>query len=84
MQVHVGGMRLEVEDESNDVLEWVELRHDQLGACNSEEEPDKVKPTARSTAGVVDPLLDTVSAQLAPASWNMIRVRVERVTEELT
>ena len=57
------------------VVEWVELRHDQLSATNTEEAPDKVRPRSRDGA-TVGANGGVVRAKLAPASWNMLRVRV--------
>ena len=53
---------------------WV-LRHDDLKASNTLERPDVVAPApAVSPAAAADGVLE---AQLAPASWNLIRLRSE-------
>ena len=53
------------------VIEALELRHTDLHAVNTQDQPDAVSP--QPLAGVsVGP--DHVSATLAPASWNMIRL----------
>ena len=46
-----------------------QLRHDDLAACNSKSEPDKVSPTALKSI-VIDG--EIIRLTLAPASWNLI------------
>ncbi len=77
LELHVVGLCLCTaaggSDLPNGVIEWVELRHEQLTACNSEDQPDKVHPRQKSGAEVRE---DGVRATLAPASWNMLRVAI--------
>ncbi len=49
-----------------------QLRHDELTAANTKERPETVKPAA---LGGVEVAGERVQAQLAPASWNVIRLR---------
>ncbi len=55
------------------VAEWKELRHDDLKAVNSAES-EPVAPTDRRDAALDG---DTLQLRLRPASWNMIRVKVQ-------
>ena len=48
-----------------------QLRHQDLSACNSQSEPDKVAPTALGGV-VVDG--ERIRITLAPASWNLINL----------
>lgn len=48
-----------------------QLRHDDLEATNTSADPDRVSPTALEHVKVEG---EQVSATLAPASWNVIRV----------
>jgi len=50
-----------------------QLRHADLHAVNTKENPDRVQPGALQGVGVSQHL---VQATLAPASWNVIRLRV--------
>ena len=68
-------MELEVrlEDFSPErVVEWKELRHDNLKAVNSADS-ESVTPANRTDAALDGDLL---RARLRPASWNMIRIKV--------
>lgn len=53
----------------------MQLRHDDLKAINSKANPDKVKPGSLTGVRIEG---STVHATLAPASWNVIRVKVGR------
>ncbi|MGG1556064.1 alpha-N-arabinofuranosidase [Paenibacillus ferrarius] len=55
------------------LIEHLVLQHEDLKAVNTEHNPDNVKPHANGNA-TVDGL--KISAQLAKASWNVIRVKV--------
>ncbi|RTE10716.1 alpha-N-arabinofuranosidase [Paenibacillus whitsoniae] len=55
------------------LIEHLVLQHEDLKAVNTENNPDNVKPHANGNA-TVDGL--KISAQLAKASWNVIRVKV--------
>ena len=65
-----------------EVLEWVELRHDDLSAVNTEDEPERVQPIRRTGARVCLGG-SAVHAKLAPASWNMLRVGVRTASVDL-
>ena len=54
-----------------EVIEALQLRHDDLQAVNTRDQPDRVspKPLKEVAAGA-----DGVKATLAPASWNVIRL----------
>lgn len=52
-------------------VRWITLRHDDLKAVNTEEDPDRVKPSLVAGAVVNRCIL---SAKLAPASWNLLRM----------
>ena len=65
-----------------EVLEWVELRHDDLSAANTEDEPERVHPIRRTGARVCLGG-SAVHAKLAPASWNMLRVGVRTASVDL-
>jgi alpha-N-arabinofuranosidase len=52
-------------------VEALQLRHDNLKATNTKEQPDNVAPTALKG---VTMSANRIEATLAPASWNMIRV----------
>lgn len=54
------------------VTESWQLRHDDLGAANTRDDPDRVAPTPRSR------LASRLRATLAPASWNVIRLSPRR------
>lgn len=54
------------------VIEWVELRHDNLKATNSETK-QQVSPIQKVGA-VID--TNTIQAKIAPASWNMLRISI--------
>jgi alpha-N-arabinofuranosidase len=56
-----------------DVDEATQLVHDDLHAANTKEHPDRVIPSALDGVGVSQ---DQVQATLAPASWNVIRLRI--------
>ena len=49
-----------------------QLRHDELSATNTKERPENVKPAALAGVSVTG---ERVQAQLAPASWNVIRLK---------
>jgi alpha-N-arabinofuranosidase len=49
-----------------------QLRHDELNATNTKERPENVKP---ATLGGVKVAGERIQAQLAPASWNVIRLK---------
>lgn len=49
-----------------------QLRHEDRGAANTLEQQDRVRP---ARLGAVEVTGDRVRAQLAPASWNVIRLR---------
>jgi len=49
-----------------------QLRHDALDAANTKERPDNVRP---APLGGVETSGERVKARLAPASWNVIRLR---------
>ena len=49
-----------------------QLRHDDLEATNTRDRPEHVKP---ALLGAVEVKGERVSAQLPPASWNVIRLR---------
>jgi len=53
------------------VDEWLVVRHDDLKAANTKEAPDTVAPAAAEGAAVEG---STLTAELAPASWNVIRL----------
>ena len=53
------------------VAEWLVLRHDDLKAVNSADAPDNVAPAAADGAAVRGSKL---TAELPPASWNVIRL----------
>ncbi|MGG1516338.1 alpha-N-arabinofuranosidase [Paenibacillus oryzisoli] len=55
------------------LIEHLVLQHEDLKAVNTEHNPDNVKPHMNGNAAV-DGL--KISAQLAKASWNVIRVKV--------
>ena len=50
-----------------------QLRHDDLEATNTKERPENVR---RAALGEVEVSGGVVKAQLPPASWNVIRLRV--------
>ena len=52
------------------VADWQVLRHDQLLATNTCEDPNQVRPAAATAKFAVDAL----TAELPPASWNVIRL----------
>jgi alpha-L-arabinofuranosidase len=54
------------------VAEAVEMRHDDLNATNTKEAPDTVAP---SRIGKVDVAGERLRVDLAPASWNLIRLQ---------
>lgn len=56
------------------LIEHIVLENDDLKATNTMEQPDRVKPHNLGNAVVSG---STVSAQLAPASWNVIRLKLE-------
>jgi alpha-N-arabinofuranosidase len=53
------------------LVEALQLRHDNLKATNTKEQPDNVAPTALKGVSLSS---NRIQATLAPASWNMIRV----------
>jgi alpha-N-arabinofuranosidase len=53
------------------VQEWRVLRHDDLGATNTEEAPDRVAPVTATGARLEGGAL---TADLPPASWNVLRL----------
>ena len=53
------------------VVQAKQLRHDDLEATNTSADPDRVSPTALEHVRVQG---EQLSAELAPASWNVIRV----------
>jgi alpha-N-arabinofuranosidase len=53
------------------VGEWLVLRHDDLKAVNTKAAPDTVAPTTAQGARVEG---NALTAELAPASWNVIRM----------
>ncbi|GBF72994.1 alpha-N-arabinofuranosidase [Paenibacillus sp. 598K] len=55
------------------LIEHIVLEHDDLKAANTEQQPDHVKPHNRGSA-VVDG--SSVTAELAKASWNVIRLKI--------
>jgi alpha-N-arabinofuranosidase len=55
------------------MIEHIVLEHDDLKATNTLEQPDRVTPHNNGNAALFD---HTVSAQLAKASWNVIRIKV--------
>jgi alpha-N-arabinofuranosidase len=52
-----------------------QLRHDNLDAVNTKEHPDRVTPSVLDGVSVSQ---DHVQVTLAPASWNVIRLRIAR------
>ena len=58
------------------VVEHRVLRHDDLKASNTLERPDVVAPAAAASPAAAEG--GVLEAQLAPASWNLIRLRSER------
>ena len=54
------------------VHDWSVLRHANLKATNTQDRPDTVKPVAGKGAKVAG---GTLRATLAPASWNVLRLR---------
>lgn len=60
---------------AGEIIEWVELRNDDLKAVNTEYE-ETVKPVRKSSARLKD---QTLSASLGPASWNMLRISLTSV-----
>ena len=54
------------------LIEHLELRHDNLGAINTEKE-ERVRPSARKDSTFSD---GSGSIILRPASWNSIRIKV--------
>ena len=58
-----------------EVDEALELRHNDLDVVNTRENPDRVTPSALPGVRVSQ---DRVEATLAPASWNLIRLRTSR------
>lgn len=56
------------------LVEHIVLENEDLKATNTIEQPDRVKPHNRGTAVVSG---SSISAQLAPASWNVIRLKLE-------
>jgi alpha-N-arabinofuranosidase len=57
------------------VAEARQLRHDDLMAVNTKEGPDAVKPMTLEGIRIEG---DRVSIELAPASWNVIRLKVQQ------
>lgn len=55
------------------LIEHIVLEHEDLKAANTLEQPDRVTPHKNGNAALID---RTVSAQLARASWNVIRIKV--------
>ncbi len=51
---------------------WTTMRHDDLKAVNTAEQPDAVKPSEAAGAAVREGRL---TAALEPASWNVVRLR---------
>jgi alpha-N-arabinofuranosidase len=49
-----------------------QLRHEELGAINTKDQPESVKPAPLPGVEVIG---EHVRVQLAPASWNVIRLR---------
>jgi alpha-N-arabinofuranosidase len=66
LEVAATGFGMLVVDEAK------ELHHDDLDAVNTKEHPDRVTPNALDHVSVAQ---DRVRATLAPASWNVIRLR---------
>lgn len=55
------------------LIEHIVLEHDDLKAANTKEQPDRVKPHNNGNAAVDGSI---VTAQLAKASWNVIRLKL--------
>jgi alpha-N-arabinofuranosidase len=53
------------------VAEWLTLRHDDLKAANTAAAPNTVAPAVAQGAAVKD---NTLTAELPPASWSVIRL----------
>jgi alpha-L-arabinofuranosidase len=56
------------------LIEALQLRHVDLQAVNTKDDPDRVAP---QTLGGIEAAGDWLRAELAPASWNVIRVTLE-------
>ena len=54
------------------IEEWIELRHDDLKATNTSDSPERVSPLVRQDAAAGGKAAEFL---LAPASWNVIRLR---------
>jgi alpha-N-arabinofuranosidase len=60
--------------EAMSVAQAHQLRHDDLTAVNTKDAPDEIKPSSLEGIEVEG---DRIRIQLAPASWNVIRLNVQ-------